>query len=135
MVLSDGNTFYTNTAGCWNILFPQTLGSNDRIGVSIGEHNVQFGMAGELRSTGDLVVASIGQIEVGDNMVALTTSSAQVSTAQVQLIDTTTSLANAEFPEMVLENLNSRLVYPNIYPYTNIVYDLQGNQLKESIVL
>ena len=79
---SGGKSVYQNTAGIWRVRFPQSLSGNDMIGITKDGHTVQFGMAGELRSTGDLVVASIGQI--GTTADALAVSSAQTSTAQIQ---------------------------------------------------
>ena len=133
--LSGGSTFYTNTAGKWNVRFPQSLTGSNMIGITKDGFTLQFGMAGELRSTGDVVVASVGQIGSENTAASLAVSTAQTSTAQIQQIDLTAARAAAEHPETVLDTLNSRLTYANIYPNTNVVYDLQGNQLKESIIL
>jgi len=131
--VSGGKAVYQNAAGAWNVRFPRTLSGNDMVGVTKDGYTVQFGMAGELRSTGDLVVASVGQIGVTADTLAV--SNAQTATAQIQQLDLTAARAAAEHPETVLEKLNSRLSYANVYPNTNVVYDLQGNQLKESVVL
>ena len=132
--ISDGESVYTNTAGRWNICFPQSLSGNNMIGIAMNGFTVQFGMAGELRSTGDVVVASVGQIGGGE-MGTLAVSTAQTSVAQIQQVDLTSARAAAEYPETVLEKMYSRLTYANIYPNTNIVYDLQGNKLKESVIM
>ena len=132
--ISDGQSVYTNSAGKWSIRFPQSLNGNNMIGITIGGFNVQFGMAGELRSTGDVVVASVGQI--GSNEIGtLAVSAAQTSTAQIQQVDLTKARATAKYPETVLSKMYSRLTYANVYPSTNIIYDLQGNKLKESVVM
>ena len=132
--ISDGESVYTNTAGRWNICFPQSLSGNNMIGIAMNGFTVQFGMAGELRSTGDVVVASVGQIGSGET-ASFTVSTAQTSVAQIQQVDLTSARAAAEYPETVLEKMYSRLTYANIYPNTNIVYDLQGNKLKESVIM
>ena len=132
--ISDGESVYTNTAGKWSIFFPQSLSHNNMIGIAMNGFTVQFGMAGELRSTGDVVVASVGQIGGGE-MGTLAVSTAQTSVAQIQQVDLSMARAAAEYPETVLEKLYSRLAYANIYPNTNIVYDLQGNKLKESVIM
>ena len=132
--ISDGQSVYTNSAGKWSIRFPQSLNGNNMIGITIGGFNVQFGMAGELRSTGDVVVASVGQI--GSNEIGtFAVSAAQTSTAQIQQVDLTKARATAKYPETVLDKMYSRLTYANIYPGTNVIYDLQGNKLKESVVM
>ena len=131
--ISDGKSVYQNKAGAWNVRFPRSLSGSDMIGITKDGFTVQFGMAGEMRSSGDLVVASIGQ--VGATADTLAVSSAQTATAQIQQIDLTAARAAAEHPETILDKLNSRLTYANVYPNTNVVYDLQGNQLKESVIL
>ena len=128
-----GKAVYQNAAGAWSVRFPRNMSTNDMVGITKDGHTVQFGMAGELRSTGDVVVASVGQI--GATADTLAVSNTQTATAQIQQIDLTAARAAAEHPETVLEKLNSRLSYANVYPNTNVVYDLQGNQLKESVVL
>ena len=133
--ISNGNAIYTNTAGKWNVRFPQNLSGNSMIGITKDGFTVQFGMAGELRSSGGLVVASAGQIGSENISETLSVSSAQTSSAQVQQLDLTDAMEAAEYPETVPDKLNSRLVYNNVYSNTNVVYDLQGNQLKESIIL
>lgn len=132
---SGGKAYYTNTAGKWNVRFPQSLSGNSMVGVTKDGYTIQFGMAGELRSTGDVVVASVGQIGNENATGTLAVSTAQASTAQIQPVDLTAARDAAEYPETVLDTLNSRLTYANIYPNTNVVYDLKGNQLKESILL
>ena len=131
--VSGGKAVYQNAAGAWNVRFPRTLSGNDMVGVTKDGYTVQFGMAGELRSTGDVAVASV--VQIGATADTLAVSNAQNSVAQIQQIDLTAACAAAEHPETVLEKLNSRLSYANLYPNTNVVYDLQGNQLKESVVM
>ena len=133
--VSGGKAVYQNAAGAWSVKFPQRLSGSDMISITKDSHTVQFGMAGEMRSTGDLVVASVGDIGRGETVETLAVSNAQVATAQIQQIDLTAARAAAEHPETVLDKLKSRLSYANVYPNTNVVYDLQGNQLKESVVL
>lgn len=132
--ISDGKSVYTNTAGKWCIRFPQSLSGSDMIDITMDKYTLQFGMAGELRSTGDVIVASNGQTDIR-NSGTFTVSTVQTSTAQIQQVDLTKARAAAEYPETVLGTMYSRLTYANIYPNTNIVYDLQGNKLKESVVM
>ena len=133
--VSNGKAVYQNAAGAWNVRFPQSLSASDMVGVTKDGHTVQFGMAGEMRSSGGVAVASVGAIGQAEAANSLAVSSAQTATAQIQQIDLAAARAAAEHPETVLEKLNSRLSYANVYPNTNVVYDLQGNRLKESVVL
>ena len=65
----------------------------------------------------------------------LTVAEMQLSTAAVQPIDFTIQKQSVEHPEIIPEKASSRLRYDNIYQNTNVVYDLSGNQVKESIIL
>lgn len=88
-----------------------------------------------MRSSGDLVVASMGIETAMSSTNALTVGSAKVSTAQIQQIDIDSAKAAAEFEETIPDKLYSKLVYPLVYENTNIVYDLKSNQLKESVII
>ena len=116
--ISGGKSVYQNKAGAWNVRFPRSLSGNDMIGITKDGFTVQFGMAGEMRSSGDLVVASVGQIGSENSAGTLAVSSAQTATAQIQQIDLTAARAAAEHSETILDKLNSRLTYANVYPNT-----------------
>ena len=133
--VAEGKAVYQNAAGAWNVRFPRSLSGSDMIGITKDGHTVQFGMAGEMRSTGDLVVASVDAIGRDEAANTLAINNAKTAIAQIQQINMTAAREAAEHPETVLEKLNSRLTYANVYPNTNVVYDLQGNRLKESVVL
>lgn len=59
----------------------------------------------------------------------------QSSSGQIQHINTTQLQREAQFSETVPDKLHSKLLYQNIYESTNVTYDLQSNQIKESIIL
>ena len=125
------NAVLTNTAGAWEVSFPQQLNGNKAVTVKKDGHTLSFFMNGELRTSGDLTVASL-------NAAAAETFSAQSSqaaTAQIQKIDLSEQKAQANFPETVPDKLYSRLRYNNVYSGTDIIYDLVSNQVKESIVM
>ena len=134
----DGVAGYSNTAGIWSVHFPAQLSGSNVISVTKDGYTVSFGMAGALRSDGGLVVASI-ENELGTQAVGgsstLTAATAQLSTAQIQAVDTSAMKAGLEHPEIVSDKLYSRLSYPTVYSGTNVVYDLSGNRLKESVIL
>ncbi|MBQ7345962.1 MAG: DNRLRE domain-containing protein [Oscillospiraceae bacterium] len=134
----DGVAGYSNTAGVWNVHFPAQLSGANVISVTKDGYTVSFGMAGALRSDGGLVVASI-ENELGTQAIGgsstLTAATAQLSTAQIQAVDTSAMKAEMDHPEIVQDKLYSRLSYPTVYSGTNVVYDLSGNRLKESVIL
>ena len=74
---ADGT--YSNTAGVWDVRFPQQLSGSKRIIIEKDGYTLSFGMAGELRQSGDLEVAAISGSSI---------SSALTATAQVQQADT-----------------------------------------------
>ena len=136
--ISEANAVYTNTAGVWDITFPQQLSASNYITVTKDGYTLRFGMAGELSNNGAVVMsenaATRNALEQSD-ISTLAIQEAQLATAQVQQVDTATILAEAEHPETVADKLNARLQYSNVYNNTNVIYDLQSNMLKESIVI
>ena len=132
----DGQSVYTNTSGLWDVRFPQRLNASNSISITKDGFTVSFGMAGEMRSSGDIVVASMGNgLETNASTILPIIGGTIDSIAQVQPIDTTVAKAEAEYAEIIPDKLHSRLLYPSVYNNTNIVYDLQSNQVKESIIL
>ena len=132
----DGQSVYTTTSGLWDVRFPQRLNASNSIAITKDGYTVSFGMAGEMRSSGDFVVASMGnELETNASTILPITGGTIDSIAQVQPIDTTTAKAEAEYAEIIPNKLHSRLLYPSVYTNTNIVYDLQSKQVKESIIL
>ena len=132
---ADGT--YVNTAGAWDVSFPQTLSSANHITITKDGYTLSFGMAGQLR-LGDAV------IRAGENVLyateagtvpTITISAANASLAQVQQLDFAQAKAEAQHPELVQEKLASRLAYSQVYANTDVVYDLDGNRVKESVIL
>ena len=121
---TDGT--YANTAGVWDVRFPQQLSKSNSVSITKDGYTLSFAMAGEIVSSGELI-RSGGE--------TLTVSGAQISSAKVEAIDFTAQKAAAEHPETVLEKLQSRLTYNGVYQNTDVIYDLDSNKVKESIVL
>ena len=136
-LIAKTNGTYVNTAGVWDVSFPQTLSSTNHITITKDGYALSFGMAGQLR-LGDAVIRAGENVlyatEAG-NVLTLTVSAASVSQAQVQQLDLTEAKATAKHPQLVQEKLSSRLAYSQVYANTDIVYDLDSNRVKESIIL
>ena len=125
-----GVSGYTNTAGVWQVHFPQQLTGSNAISVTKDGYTVSFGMAGELTNSGNTAVASIG---ASSDILAV--SSVRSSAAQIRAVDLTEQKAAAQYEQTVLEKHHSQLAYSSVYDNTEVVYDLTGNRLKESIVM
>ena len=147
LVARDDGT-YTNTEGVWNVQFPQQLSKNNAISITKDGYTVSFGMAGELRNQGNLEIASMedlqpistesletASITVDGTAQTFAISSAQISSAQVQKIDSVEAKKTAQYADAVLDKNTSRLMYSNVYSNTDIRYDLQSNRVKESVIL
>ena len=163
---SDGTL--TNTAGVWDVSFPQQLSKSNPVTITKDGHTLSFVMSGELRNQGDLeVMSSEGDVSAAaaekespaekdeatsqkiDSETTLETasitvdgaiqtfavSSAKVSTGSVQKIDLSEAKAAAQYEELIAEKNTSQLMYANVYSNTDVQYDLQGNKVKESIIL
>ncbi len=133
------NGTYVNTAGAWDVSFPQTLSGNNRISITKDGYTLSFGMAGKLTLGSGTVVAKAGEnvlyaTETG-TVPTITVSAANTSQAQLQQLDFAQAKAEAQHPELVREKLTSRLSYNQVYANTDVVYDLDGNRVKESVIL
>lgn len=128
---TDG--MYKNTAGVWEVSFPQSFGSNQSISVTKDGYTLSFGMPQKLTTGGNS-----GAVVMSTESTAETFAVSQATTVNAQ-IDSKAELlaakAEAEHPETVLDKLSSRLTYANVHSNTNVVYDLDSNRVKESIVL
>ena len=120
------NGAYTNTAGCWDIRLPQQMTGDSPISITKDGYTLEFRMAGELCQTGDL--AAMSTVSEG-----CATVSPQTAEAQVQPMAEAEADVGAE--EQIFEKLQSRLTYANVYQGTSVVYDLDSNRLKESIII
>ena len=124
---------YVNTAGVWEVSFPQNLSKNNAVTIEKDGYTLSFFMAGELRSgSGNLEVAPMATIGVDE---PFSVQAIQATPAQIQQIDASVMKAEMKHPEMLVEKGHSRLQYSNVYSGTNVVYDLSSNQVKESIVM
>ena len=74
---------------------------------------------------------TIGSIEADQTMATVTT---QVNMTSAQILDLAASAA--ELPQQeYMDKLYSAVSYSNIYANTDLRYDLQSNQLKESVII
>ena len=132
----DSQNVYINKAGSWKVQLPQDLTSDSGVSVSRDDHTLRFYMAGELRTSTEQDAQSAATFSAKDTGVAAySRRAAKNSTAMVEKIDMSKAKAEAEYPEMIAEKLSSRMRYSDIYENTDIVYDLNSNQLKESIIM
>ena len=129
------NGVYTNTAGGWNAVFPQQLTKDKRVSVVKDGYAVSFGMAGELRSDAELMSEGGQASRSASSGEELSVTQMQNAAAQIAQRVSAKELAEMEHPEIVREKLYSRLTYEDVYSNIDIVYDLNGYQLKESIVM
>ena len=133
------NGTYVNTAGAWDVSFPQTLSSNNSISITKDGYTLSFGMAGKLTLGSSTVVTKPGEnvlyaTEMG-TVPTITISTANASLAQIQQLDFVQAKTEAQHPELVRDKLTSRLSYSQVYADTDVVYDLDSNRVKESVIL
>ena len=130
---------YTTTAGDWTVSFPQQLSSAKNITITKDGYTLSFGMAGRLNQSSGAVVASAGETvslnAVSGSAETFAVAGAQVSLAQTHKVDLSEAKAAAKFEQLVQDKLYSKLSYEGVYANTDIVYDLQSNRVKESVIL
>ncbi len=143
------NGTITNTAGIWDVSFPQNLTGSKYVTITKDGYTLSFAMAGELRQNGNLEVASVQggmttasltepetvSLSIGGVSETYAVSAVKSSAAQIQTVDLSATKESLQHQEIVPEKSASRLMYSNVYDNTNIRYDLQSNQVKESIIL
>ena len=123
---------YTNTAGEWSVSFPKSMNRNTAVSIQKDGYTLQFYMTGELRSNSNQLERASLEAAGGE---ALSVQGIQTATAQIEKVDHSERKAELEYPEMFSEKTQSRLQYSNVYSDTNLVYDLDSNRVKESIVM
>ena len=121
---TDGS--YRNTAGIWNVSFPGSLGGSDAVEITKDGYTLSFQMAGQLLSAPTSM-----QLTTQEQ----TLEKANLSTAQVQSVDILALQEAAVYPQTVPTKLQSRVMYEDVYTNTHVLYDLESNKVKESIVL
>ncbi len=126
--LTDKGSIYRNTAGVWDVAFPQTMGQGSEIRITKDGYTLRFSLEGKLGAptTGELAAAAIGTEAV---------QAARTATAQVQAVDLSKRKESTDYPETVPEKLYSRVHYSSIYDGTDMIYNLSGSQIKESLVM
>ena len=132
-LVADGKGSYRNTAGIWDVSFPQSSGSQKAVTITKDGYTLSFGMPQKLApgNSSGAEVMSIGRAEE-----TLSTSQVASVTAQVEAtVDAVAAKAETQHPETVLHKLSSRMTYAGVYTDTDVVYDLRGNRVKESVVL
>ena len=132
-LVADGKGSYRNTAGIWDVSFPQSSGSQKAVTITKDGYTLSFGMPQKLApgNSSGAEVMSIGRAEE-----TLSTSQVASVTAQVEAtVDAVAAKAETQHPETVLHKLSSRMTYAGVYTGTDVVYDLRGNRVKESVVL
>ena len=129
--LADGA--YTNTAGKWKVSFPQQLTKDKAVTITKDGYTLSFFMAGELyRDNTSVTRAALGTA-IQEQPAQL--QSFQAATAQLQAVKQPELQEETQYPQAPAEKSHTRLKYANVSTGTDIVYDLNGNQVKESIIM
>lgn len=122
-VNSDGSI--SNTAGVWEVSFPNQLSSNGNITITKDGYTLSFALDGEIRTS---------LIRASENKETLRSVRSEVP-AQIQKSDLSAQRQSVTHTEMIPEKVQSRLAYTSALQNTDILYDLDSNQVKESIVI
>jgi RHS repeat-associated protein len=124
---------YRNKNNSWNVSLPQQLSASSKVTVEKDGYVVSFEMAGEKRQYA--VRAETGVLSMASDNVLAVTEAVQTTSAQVVDLNYEEVKSMSAHPETVADTLQSRLQYSNVYQNTDVQYDLNSYQLKESIIL
>lgn len=128
--LSDGQ--YKNTEGVWDVAFPEEIDSESPVTITKDGYSLSFYMAGEMYAEADeAMMTASADAEEKRNAVR----EARKSDAKVKNADLSEAKKKSKHPETISEKTQSRLEYEDVYDNTDVRYDLQSNQLKESIII
>ena len=126
---TDGT--YTNTAGIWDVSFPQELSKDESITIQKDGYTLSFYMAGALNSDNSAMLMTADDTA----MMPMSITDVEQATAVVQAPDLTAMKETADFEETVLEKVQSQIAYEDVFENTDVIYNLASNKVKESLVL
>jgi len=130
----DGETVYTNTAGIWDVILPQSIGVGKTIEVQHNGYTLGMSFLGKQTNTSDTDISS-SNISANDEVALITelpkTSTAIIENGTVEFTDTTDTL----LAEVSSNKLGSAVTYNTIFNDVDLRYDLISNTLKESIIV
>ena len=135
---------YTNTAGSWQISFPQQLNNHTGVSIHTEDHSLHFQMTGQLSNISNtgLTTATSSAAVLRDSDQAMAELIADASLSPMAESDALVlepniddTRNNAMQSEMAVEKAVSSLRYANVYANTDLAYDLISNQVKESIII
>lgn len=152
----DGSRVYQNTANDLQVTLPEAMKSDSRVKVAYGDHRLSFTMntaAPSVYSRARSAVSSIGEVrqptesnldklkaqyEARKNGTAskpgllrqiFAAEDARIaSMSDVELVDAINEETRS------LEKLGSGITYADVLPNTHIAYDIDGRNLKESLI-
>ena len=152
----DGSRVYQNTANDLQVTLPEAMKSDSRVEVAYGDHRLSFTMniaAPSVYSRVRSAVSSIGEVRqpTESNLDKLKaqyearkngTASKPGLLRQVFAAEDTriASMSDVELVDAIneetrsLEKLGSGITYADVLPNTHIAYDIDGRNLKESLI-
>ena len=122
---------YINTAGVWSVSFPKQMDTDAPVSITKDGYTLSFYMEGELHAnTGNLQIAAINA-----NTDVTAVKEIQAASAQIQQVEITQDNEEFQYPEAVADKNHAQLEYEDVFENTDVRYDLQANQVKESIII
>ena len=128
----DGQAVYTNTAGAWDVVLPQSISTGKSIEVSKDGYTLGMSFLG--KETVPSASGSMGSIS-SSGEAALITEQMNTSTAVIENSTVTFSEQDVQLEQVSSDKLGSAITYGNIYDGVDIRYDLISDYLKESIIV
>ena len=119
---ADGT--YTNTAGIWDVSFPQELTNASKVTVSVDNYSLSFVMEGQIVKRNAVQRSTMPQLNAANN-----------SKAAVKQPGAVLEEKDLSEDKSVPQKLYSQVIYADVFENTDVVYDLESNAVKESIVL
>ena len=119
---ADGT--YTNADAPWSVSFPKELTNENKVTVDVDGYSLSFVMEGQVHKANPLLRSSEPRLKL-----------ASKAPATVKQPGAVLKEMKLEEDKTVPQKLYSQLTYADVFENTDVIYDLESNAVKESIVL
>ena len=123
---NNGDSYYTNKANSMTVELPEKTGSQQPVQITCGGYTLNWTLAGQGASTA--VAVQPAELDSANPAAQTALISQQTGSTQEQA-----GLENHE--AMVPDRQTSQVRYNDLLDQTDVYYDVQGDKLKESLIL
>ena len=128
----DGEAVYTNTAGAWEVILPQSIGPDKAISVMKDGYTLSMTFLG--KGTLPFESSELESLSISEQ----TLESIRINSSEAEIQNNISIFSeddNAQLSQISSDKLGSAITYSDIFTDVDLRYDLISNYLKESIIV